>query len=408
LDLQETKKDKITKLSQDQIGSLHQSGYNDIITLKKLLGVNMGSYTEIRPNRWRIFFYYKGERFDTARTKDGDTLVTERQCVKTLAYIETLIENKEFDPAVWRKNNPFLFERAVKIWIERKSVSLETLQTRERIANKFLIPFFKGRDIREIRRIHIEEFLTHLKKQSCSDKYCYNIIGELRACFRFHAEDLPKLPTFPTVTFQEKPIQWLTEEQQDKVFEFIPEEDKPIFIFQRYTGCRPGEARGLTRESIYWDKGVVVISTVLDSFGVLRERTKTKRVKPLPIVPEIRDCLKPREVSKFVFTKKGLPYVKRTHEKIWHTANMKAHEKYGVPIISMYPGTKHSFGMQRLNDGTANKDQLQAIFGHTNKKSTERYAKYLTESLSSAMSGKVVSLPHLTNVSQRGVSDGKD
>ena len=287
-------------------------------------------------------------------------------------------------------------------WIERKDVSLETLETRERIANKFLIPFFGERDIREIRRIHIEEFLTHIKGQNYSDKYCYNIMGELKACLRFHAESIPKLPTFPTVTFQEKPIRWLTEDQQDKIFEFIPEQDRPIFIFQRYTGCRPNEARGLLRENVHRDKGIIVISTVIDSHGVLRERTKTKKIRVLPIIPEIEDCLKPRELSRFVFTKKGMSYIKRTHEKIWHMANMKAHESYSIPMVSMYPGTKHSFGMQRLNAGFS-KDVLQAIFGHSDKKSTEKYAKYLTESLSSAMSGKVI--PYGAKVVQENISN---
>jgi len=91
--------------------------------------------------------------------------------------------------------------------------------------------------------------------------------------------------------------------------------------------------------------------------------------------------------------------------KIWHMANLKAHEKYGVPIVSMYPGTKHSFGMQRLNDGRANKDQLQAIFGHTDKKSVERYAKYLTESLSPAMRAKIIQLPSDAKVTQKDTND---
>ena len=380
---------------------------SNTMSLKTLWEVDMGSYREFRPGRWRIVFYFKGERFNTCRTKDGDTLETEKQCVKTLAYVEQQIEAKEFDPVTWRKNNPFLFERAVKIWIERKAVSFETLGARERIANKFLIPFFKGRDIREIRRIDLEEFLTYLKGKDHSDKYCYNIMGELRACLRFHAENIPKLPTFPAVTFQEKPIRWLTEEQQNKVFEFIPGPDKPIFIFQRYTGCRPNEARGLLRENVHRDKGIIIISTVIDSYGVLRERTKTKKIRVLPIISEIEDCLKPKELSRFVFSKRGLPYVKRTHEKIWHTANLKAHETYNVPMVSMYPGTKHSFGMQRLNAGFS-KDLLQTIFGHADKKSTEKYAKYLTESLSSAMSGKVVSLSCDADVTRKGVSSEKD
>ena len=374
----------------------------DRLPLKTQWEVHMGSYREFRSGRWRVTFYFKGERFDVYRSKDGEPLETERQCVKTLSYVEQQIAGREFDPLAWRTDKPFLFEEAVETWIKLKAVSSETLEARERIAAKFLIPFFKGKDIRELRRIHIDEFLTSLKERGCSDKYCYNIIGELKACLRFHSESIPKLPTFPAVSFQDKPIKWLMEDQQDKVFEFIPELDKPIFIFQRYTGCRPNEARGLLRENVHRDKGIVVISTVIDSKGLLRERTKTKRVKVLPIVPEIEDALKPREVSKFVFTKKGLPYVKRTHEKIWHTANLKAHEECGIPMVSMYPGTKHSFGMNRLNEGYS-KDLLQAVFGHTDKKSTEKYAKYITKNLSGVMSGKVKPL-HGANMVQEDVS----
>jgi integrase len=357
-----------------------------------------GSYREYRQGCFKVVFYWQGERFEVYRYKDGTPLVHAKMCERLLEHINAQIDSHEFDPSDWRKDKPFMFERAVETWIKLKMVSRETLDSRERIAKKYLIPFFGGRDIRDIRRIHIDEFLTSLKAQGCSDKYCYNILAELKACIRFHADSIPRLPTFPTVEFQEKPIRWLTQDQQDKVFEFIPDQDKPIFIFQRYTGCRPNEARGLLRENVHRDKGIIVIATVLDSHGVLREKTKTKRIRVLPIIPEIEECLKPREVSKFVFTKKGLPYIKRTHEKIWHSANLKAHKVYGVPIVSMYPGTKHSFGMQRLNQGFS-KDLLQTVFGHTDKKTTERYAKYLTETLSEVMSGKII--PYGANVVQK-------
>ena len=64
------------------------------ISLKNLLEVNMGSYREFRPGRWRITFYFKGERFDVYRNENNEPLETERQSVKTLAYIEQLIKRK--------------------------------------------------------------------------------------------------------------------------------------------------------------------------------------------------------------------------------------------------------------------------------------------------------------------------
>ncbi len=366
------------------------------IPLKTLLGVNMGSIYQAKPGLWCAAFYWKKQRFLIYKNQSGESHETEKMAARTLALIEDQIRLKQFDPASWRIDRPFLFENAVRIWLERKQVSLETLEARERNVDHHMSPYFKGRDIREIRTIHLEEFLNELKKKGLSDKSTYNIMGDLRACLRFHRDSIPKLPVFPKIEYQEPAIRWLTDDQQDRVFEFIPDQDRFIFIFQRFTGCRPNEARGLLRENVHKDKGIIVIATVLDSKGVLRERTKTKRIRVLPIVPEIEECLKAREVSRFVFTKNGHPYIKRTHEKIWAEAMRKAHEKYGVPVVSMYPGTKHSLGMNRLNEGIS-KDLLQALFGHTDKKSTERYAKYLAESLAPAMRGKVT---YLTNVSQ--------
>ncbi len=74
--------------------SLTPESGGDRIPLKTLLGVGMGSYREFRPGRWRITFYYEGERFDVYRNRDGDPLETERQCAKTLAHIEQLIAGK--------------------------------------------------------------------------------------------------------------------------------------------------------------------------------------------------------------------------------------------------------------------------------------------------------------------------
>lgn len=373
-------------------------------SLRDQWGLDMGSIYRAKEGLWCVAVYWQGKRYLIYKDKEGQALDSPKRAAITLALIEGQINRKDFNPSDWGKERPFLFEQASDIWLERKNVTLETLKSRERILKHHLLPHWKGKDIREIRSIHLEAFVVHLKKKGLSDKSIYNIMGELRACLRFHSESLPRVPTFPTITFQEPEIHWLTGEQQDKVFEEISEEDRPIFTFQRWTGCRPNEARGLIRENVHRDKGIVVISSVIDSSGALRHTTKTKRIRVLPIIPEIEDAIRPREVSKFVFTRKGEPYSKRTQERIWNEAMKRANKKHGIPIVSMYPGTKHSLGMQRLNQGVS-REVLKRLFGHTDEKSTERYAKYLTESLAPAMRGNVV---NLTNISRNDVSAGND
>lgn len=82
-------------------------------------------------------------------------------------------------------------------------------------------------------------------------------------------------------------IKWLDAKQQDEVFEFIPPEDKLIFVFLRYTGCRPNEAAGMLRENVDKVKGQFTISTAMMKGGRVRPSTNTRISRPLPIIPEL-------------------------------------------------------------------------------------------------------------------------
>lgn len=350
-----------------------------------------GTIQEYRPGRWRVFWYYHGERFYWTRYLDSTPLYHRRQAERVLEHINSLIDSKRFDPQAWKKNVPYVFEKAVQIWIDSSTCSPEWLAKRRMISDKFLIPFFKGEDIREIRKIHIDNFHVELKKQGHSDKYDFNILGELKSFFFFHRESLSLMPVFPRIRYQEPPIRWIDAEDQDRIFEFIPERYQPIFIFMRYTGCRPNEAGGLQRENVFQKEKYFVLSKVLGGKGQLKPNTKTKIARPLPIIPEIEEALKPKEATSFVFSKNGRPFSSKMLRFLWRRASKKAHEKYQTPVINLYNGLKHSFGCQRLNDGFT-MDEIRAVMGHTTKKTTERYARYKTDSLSKVMSG-----PH-TNV----------
>lgn len=358
-------------------------------TIRNYLGVSMGSWREYRQGKWKLKFWDKGELVELYSNKDGDPLESNGMCARAMAYIEELIKDKKFRRETWRKTGPHLFEQACETWIQsKKKLAYGTVEARKRIVYQYLIPRFEKMDIKDITRSDLEEFKSTLEAKNLSGKTIYNIMADLRAMLRFHLDVVPR---FPVCEFQRKAKRWLTEEQQNWVFEFIPPEDKPIFIFQRYSGCRPNEARGLLRKNVLRDKGIILIASVLNEHNELVERTKTKRVRPVAIIPEFEGFIKPKSLSPFLFTKFGEPYKKRTHEKIWHTAVMKAHEVYEVPIISLYPGTKHSLGMNRLKQGF-HRDELQALFGHQDKKSVDDYAEYLAETLASVMRGKVIEI----------------
>ena len=348
-----------------------------------------GGIKEYKPGRWRVRIYFKGERFEWYSYFDGTPLLHSQLAQRVLEHINSLIDQKKFDPEHYRKDSPYQFDRAMDTYLESERFTPETDYRKRRIAERFLIPHFLKADIREIRKIDIDNFLLEFQKQSYKGSTIKNILGTLKAFFNFHKQSIPLMPVFPKVKYQQPVIRWLTSKQQDEVFSFIPECDRPIFTFMRYTACRPNEARGLLRENIFpkEEQPYLVLSTTLGAGGDLRDHTKTHLARILPIIPEIRDCLKPKELGRFVFTRRGRPYSYKLLFKIWQRANRKAAEKFGTPIVPMYSGLKHSLGVQRLNEGFS-LSEIQGLMGHQNSKTTRRYAEYLTESLAKVMSGK--------------------
>jgi site-specific recombinase XerD len=121
---------------------------------------------------------------------------------------------------------------------------------------------------------------------------------------------------------------------------------------------------------------------------VLKTTTKTKQIRVLPIVPEIEDPLKPKQLGKYVFMiryrNELIPYSVKILEKIWWEANKKATKNDGVQKIKLYNAFRHSFACQRLNSDTP-METLKEILGHTCVETTRRYAQYKISKLVEVM-----------------------
>jgi hypothetical protein len=123
----------------------------------------------------------------------------------------------------------------------------------------------------------------------------------------------------------------------------------------------------------------------------------------LPIIEEL-GMLEPKADNKgFVFTIDGKPFTTKKLERIWNLANLKATKKFGTKRVSLYPATKHSFGMSRLNAG-ATYDELRAIFGHRDEKSIHRYAAFQVDYLREVMKPKIHRKSSKIHKSERNAS----
>ena len=89
------------------------------------------------------------------------------------------------------------------------------------------------------------------------------------------------------------------------------------------------------------------------------------------------------------YTKAGNPYTTTRLERIWRVASQRANKKYGTKIVNLYNGLKHSFGVQRLDEGF-NLEDIKEVMGHTDTQTTRRYAEYSNRRRGKVMSGSQV------------------
>jgi integrase len=321
---------------------------------------------QYRSGHYQVYFSHEGKQVFLQKMEDGMPLDSEAMARVLILHLK----RDGYDPRRFNKDKEFHFDVAVKTWIDLSTCSDEWLSERKRIADNFLIPFFGKKDIREIQTIHVNQFEKSLRDKALGLSYIKNIRNELRSFLRFNKDSIPKMPEFRPIPIQLPMIRWLTLEQQDEVLQKIPKRHSPIFTFLKTYPVRPNEACGLKWDNVFQDAEdpYFVVSSVMTRNGVFKTFTKTKRVRPYPILPEISWIFN-RNGSDFVFTKRGEPYTSKILYDIWR----QARKKVDVPVVSLYQATKHSFGWNRIEQGYSMED-VSLLMGHTSTKMTRRYA----------------------------------
>ncbi|MDO8142923.1 MAG: site-specific integrase [Candidatus Brocadiales bacterium] len=218
------------------------------------------------------------------------------------------------------------------------------------------------------------------KKFDFSDKTIKNILDNFKTFLnylRYDLEIIDTVPAFPTVETPQPKTRWLTTEVQRRVFESIPEDDKPIFAFLMLSGSRPSEARALKCKDINLVQGVINISSTF-SGRVYREKRKGRNAKSvtIPIHPEVLHYIKSRVESNlsgaylFINSKTGLYYSENKLRKIWNQVREKVNLDKS---IRLYDATRHSVASQLINKGVPLLS-VSRLLGHSSTKMTEKYA----------------------------------
>lgn len=334
-----------------------------------------------------VEFEHKGARINRAIDFNGNTLTTYAAALSLYMQAQTEIKGKRFDPTKWTSKGRYEFKFSTLIWKWHKEK--ESLLEKGRRAVTY-VPKLKGyirnyylaylgdMDVRDISPIHINEWYMQLPQKA--PKTIKNVTDSLRSFFRWlHNNRLIDQPMpFPVTDVPEHEPEILSPEVQMMILEKIPVEHKPIFAFLFYQGCRIGEARALKWDCIEGD-----IVTYRRAFSGTRlvEHTKTKKVRHNLLFPETLAVLPARGFAlDFVFShqygKRRMPYQENYINRIYRETIKAVNKEHGLSLSSeLYEHTKHSFGTQYVNSGM-DRANIKDWFGHTDMKTTEKYAKF--------------------------------
>jgi integrase len=332
-----------------------------------------------RPLQYRVSIFFKGDMIRRSTTFDGKPLRTPAEAYALKRQADNEIEGHRFDPDKWKSKTKldFAFSRLIDAWYKDKVEEMAKGDLAPSYVPKlwtyiqrYYRPFFGDKDVREI--LSLKAFQKQLPG-TLSPKYRKNIADALIGFFRTLKEDrkIDEVPVSKPIEVPEHEPTVLSAETQQAILEQILPQHRPIFVFLFAQGVRPSEARALKWKDIEGDT-VTIRRTWSES--VLRETTKTKRIRHNLLFDVTLKALPAKRFPEdFVFlhgVEKRRPYSSDLLNKIFNAAV----RELGLPTISLYEATKHSFGTQQVNDGVP-LELLQKWFGHTKAEMTERYAK---------------------------------
>jgi hypothetical protein len=140
------------------------------------------------PFRFYIDIFWNGQRIRVCSDKTGQALDTYQRAVNLQARIQYEIDNHIFEPSKYVAGDikKVLFENLFQEWYttkEQDGCSPSYLPKSEQYSGDYFT-FFKGDDVREIKKPHIHKFYYGLPKHLKS-KTKKNIMATLKAFFNW-------------------------------------------------------------------------------------------------------------------------------------------------------------------------------------------------------------------------------
>lgn len=246
--------------------------------------------------------------------------------------------------------------------------------------------WWESKSIYEIDFASLEDWSLWLGDRELSPKTRRNVIGAFRSFVGWlrRRDELAGVPEFPWPKVPEHEPRVLSIPDQDAVLEAIAEAERGIFLALAHLGLRPSEARALDVADVR--DGWVIVDKAMKGAGRSApiRGTKSGKGKRLPLGEELLAWIG-RHVDPAARLARAPLFVNpRTRQRWTHWALrdrwLAAAETAGVPDVGLYEGTKHTLATDAVRRGVPER-ALQAFLGHSDVRSTRRYARMADEAL---------------------------
>ncbi|MCP5057864.1 MAG: tyrosine-type recombinase/integrase [bacterium] len=197
-----------------------------------------------------------------------------------------------------------------------------------------------------------------------------------------------KIPEFSLPRVHEHQPRVLSIGDQDSILDAIPNNERGIFLALAHLGLRPGEARALDVADFQdgWltiDKAAKGTSPDAEIRG-----TKTGKAKRIPAGEVLIDWIRGHVDERARLTRRPLFLNPRTQKRWSHWALrdrwIRAAKSVGLVGVRLYEGTKHTMATDAVRRGVSER-ALQTFLGHSDARSTRRYARMSEEALVSVL-----------------------
>ena len=374
-------------------------------------GLYCSEHLTSRPDKYFLRFSYRGGKY-RLYSHNGVSFHNFADAAKVAMKIDYELERdrqghgrfdlKKYVSSTHRKSEKNSLEVRFKKWVDLKFKSRKPGYHAK--LKQYYEKYYKEQlgtlDIRMIGKDDVQTFYEHMLTQMqernpekpLGKKTIKNVMDGLKSFLSdmYTREAITALPKFPKIRPDKALPGYTTREKQLLILNEPSQHDKPIYILLAETGCRPGEARALHKTDIDLKERKITIRHNFSEETLTT--TKGGKERTIYMTDWLYETLKKMPVnlkSKYQFTQEnGNHYSAWAIDDHWKKARDAAIKKHSLQVIddlTLYQGTRHTYGVEFVKKNKGNIRTLQKILGHSDIRMTEVYASVCDDAVKEAM-----------------------